>query len=109
MLGRGLVEKADVEYICMITEIMQKLSLSRPSCSKGFDFALRKLDLFFLTSRLDYFLWVKMTCAEEVGGVQDYKGQFQRRGFSGISCIPLLRNVRQLRKQNKTSTENSSK
>lgn len=49
-----------------------------------------------------------MTCAEEVGrrctGLPSTVSRFSR-----ISCIQLLRNVRQLRKQNKTSTETSPK
>lgn len=59
---------------------------------------LEKLvDLFLLTSGIDYFLWVKITCTGDVGGVQDYEEQFQRKVFNRIYCIQLFRNVRPLR------------
>lgn len=58
--GGAWAKIADVEYICLIAEMMQKMSLSQSSfCSKSFDFALGKpfrfILLDFLTV-LDYFL-----------------------------------------------------
>lgn len=106
-LGRGLVEKANVEYICLVAQMMQKLVLSQPSfCCKDFDFALRKTCRIVF---LDYFPWFKITCAEEVGGALDYKAKFQRRDFSRISCMQFLRNVRKLRTQNKKVNWNFTK